>query len=63
MSCSIAFFPLEICDSLTCYSRRFVQDEEERIQKTIEQIETVRKQIKQLKLDIEISLFQKEKPR
>jgi hypothetical protein len=40
---------------------RFVQDEQEKLKKTIEQIDTVRKQIKQLKLDIQISLSQKEK--
>jgi len=40
---------------------RFVQDEQEKLKKTIEQIETIRKQIKQLKLDIQISLSQKEK--
>ncbi|CAF5225019.1 unnamed protein product [Rotaria magnacalcarata] len=46
---------------LTMPYARFVQDEEEKIQKTIEQIETVRKQIRQLKLDIDISLLQKGK--
>ncbi|CAF3042703.1 unnamed protein product [Rotaria sp. Silwood2] len=40
---------------------RFVQDEEEKLKKTAEQIETARKQIKQLKLDIQTSLLQKEK--
>jgi hypothetical protein len=43
------------------YSSRFVQDEQEKLSKTIEQIDAVRKQIKQLKLDIQISLSQKEK--
>jgi hypothetical protein len=43
------------------YSSRFVQDEHEKLKKTIEQIDTVRKQIKQLKLDIQTSLSQKEK--
>jgi len=40
---------------------RFVQDEQEKLKQTIEQIDTVRKQIKQLKLDIQISLSEKEK--
>ncbi len=40
---------------------RFVQDEQEKLKNIIEQIETVRTQIKQLKLDIQISLSQKEK--
>jgi len=43
------------------HSSRFVQDEQEKLKKTIEQIDTVRKQIKQLKLDIQTSLSQKEK--
>ncbi|CAF1641211.1 unnamed protein product, partial [Adineta ricciae] len=38
---------------------RFVQDEQEKLKKTIEQIETIRKQIKQLKLDIQTSLSRK----
>jgi hypothetical protein len=42
-------------------SSRFVQDEHEKIKQTIEQIDTIRKQIKQLKLDIQTSLSQKEK--
>ncbi len=43
------------------YSSRFVENEQEKLKKTIEQIETVRKQIKQLKLDIQTSLSQKAK--
>ncbi len=42
------------------YSSRFVEDEQEKLKKTIEQIHTVRKQIKQLKLDIQTSLSGKE---
>ncbi|UJR13649.1 hypothetical protein I4U23_000661 [Adineta vaga] len=38
---------------------RFVQDEQEKLKRTIEQIETVRKEIKQLKLDIRKSLSKK----
>jgi hypothetical protein len=42
-------------------SSRFVENEQEKLKKTMEQINTVRKQIKQLKLDIQISLSHKEK--
>ncbi|CAF1310207.1 unnamed protein product [Adineta steineri] len=38
---------------------QFVQNEEEKLKKTTEQIDTIRKQIKQLKLDIQTSLPKK----
>ena len=45
---------------MNSYFSRFVQHEEEKLKKTIEQIEAVRKQIKQLKLDIQTLLLKKE---
>ena len=39
--------------------RRFVQGEGEKLTKTSEQIEEARKQIKQLKLDIQTSLVKR----
>lgn len=41
---------------MICICSRFVQSEQEKLNKTIEQIDQVRKQIKQLKLDIQKSL-------